>query len=165
MQKGGFMKLYGFYILKDDYFKIMNDKYIKSNKDGNRPFYYCIKEEKSSDTLYWMIPLSSKIEKYKLLIDKRVEFNKPVDGLHICKLPNGKESVFLIQDIIPVTDLYIEREYTLGNNHLFLYNEKEIEIINRKANRVIKLIKNGVRLTPTSPNVNKILNILINNTK
>ena len=36
----------GFYILKNDYFVDMADPYLKNNKDGNRPFYYCVKGEK-----------------------------------------------------------------------------------------------------------------------
>ena len=32
----------GFYVLKDQFFTDMNDPFLKNNKDGNRPFYYCI---------------------------------------------------------------------------------------------------------------------------
>lgn len=143
----------GFYILKDNFFDIMADPYLKNNKDGNRPFYYCVKSEKNGKDVYWMIPLSSKTEKYQRIIDKKTEERKPCDGIYITKLPNGLNSVFLIQDIFPVTDIYIERSYTLGGNPLVFPYEKEIAIIDKKARKVISLIKRGKQLTPTSPNV------------
>lgn len=31
----------GFYIIKDQFFEDMNDPYLKGNKSGNRPHYYC----------------------------------------------------------------------------------------------------------------------------
>jgi len=114
------MRLHGFYILKDEFFEEMSDPYLKNNKDGNRPFYYCVKENVGVKTIFWMIPLSSRVEKYKGIIASKIENKKPCDGLYVCKLPSGVESAFLIQDIFPITEEYIEREFTLGANHLIL---------------------------------------------
>ena len=30
---------HGFYIIKDEFFEIVNDKYLRHNKGGNRPHY------------------------------------------------------------------------------------------------------------------------------
>ncbi|MDY4640571.1 MAG: hypothetical protein SO412_02320 [Erysipelotrichaceae bacterium] len=38
------MKKTGFYVIKD-FFEKMEDPYLKSNKEGNRPHYYCFKED------------------------------------------------------------------------------------------------------------------------
>ncbi len=43
---------------KDKFFDDMSDPYLKGNKAGNRPHYYCF--EDSSTGIYWMIPLSSR---------------------------------------------------------------------------------------------------------
>ena len=150
----------GFYIIKDIFFEYVNDPYLKDNKDGNRPFYYCIEEEVDNKKLYWMIPLSSRIEKYRRIIETKETLNKPTDGLYICTLPNGKESVFLIQDMFPITEKYIQREYTLGGNHLVLVRENDINKILTKAKKVKNLIKRGIKLTPTSPDINHILDLL-----
>ena len=150
------MKLHGFYILKDEYFELANDPFLKNNKDGNRPFYYCFKDN-TQDELFWMIPLSSKIDKYRNIIRKRKENHKPNDGLYICKLPNDRESVFLIQDIFPIKEEHIEREYTLGGNHLVLPYETDINEIDKRARKVINLVKKGIKLTPTSPDINSII--------
>lgn len=150
------MVLYGFYVLKNSFFEDMNDPYLKNNKDGHRPFYYCFKEDNQDQTdtdIFWMIPLSSRIEKYQMIIDNRTAQNKPCDIIHITTLPTGKKSAFLIQDIFPITEKYIEREYTLGNTHLILPYESEIKTIEQKAKKILSLIKLGVQLTPTSPNV------------
>ena len=57
------MKKTGFYIIKDKFFVDMPDPYLKGNKAGNRPHYYCF--EDTNTGIYWMIPLSSRIDKYK----------------------------------------------------------------------------------------------------
>ena len=88
----------------------MNEPYLKGNKEANRPHYYCFKEEKTD--MFWMIPLSSRTAKYKKIMNKKLESGKPCDIIHIMKLDNGKESVFLIQDMFPITGEYIEREYS-----------------------------------------------------
>lgn len=36
------MKKTGFYIIKDKFFEDMPDPYLKGNKAGNRPHYYCV---------------------------------------------------------------------------------------------------------------------------
>lgn len=144
----------GFYFIKNDFFSIMQAPYLKENKNSKRPFYYCFKEDNSD--IYWMIPLSSRVDKYKKLIAKRKEQNKPCHGIHILTFPTGRESVFLIQDIFPVTEKYIDRAYTIGNIPLYLLDKNEIATINDKAKTVLRLSKKGIKLTPTSPDIWKI---------
>lgn len=149
----------GFYIIKDRFFKEMNDPYLKGNKEANRPHYYCFKEEKTG--LYWMIPLSSRIDKYKRIINKKTSKGRQCDILHIMKLDNGKESAFLIQDMFPITDEYIERTYTIANNHLTITSEHSAREIEKKAKKVMRMLKRGVKFTPTQPDINKIINKLL----
>ena len=149
----------GFYIIKDKFFKDMNDPYLKGNKEANRPHYYCFKEEETG--LYWMIPLSSRIDKYKKIMSKKIASGKPCDILHIMKLDNSKESVFLIQDMFPITEEYIERTYTIANNHLTVTSEHSALEIEKKAKKVMNMLKKGVKFTPTQPDINAIINKLI----
>ena len=145
----------GFYIIKDKFFEDMDDPYLKGNKEGNRPHYYCFKEETTG--LFWMIPMSSRIEKYKRIINKKKASGKPCDTLHIMKLDNNKESVFLIQDMFPITENYIEREYTIASNHLIVTSEHSAIEIEKKAKRVMNMLKKGIKFTPTQPDVNRII--------
>ena len=61
------MKKTGFYIIKDSFFEDMEEPYLNGNKEGNRPHYYCYEDKGTG--LYLMIPLSSKIDKYKKIVE------------------------------------------------------------------------------------------------
>ena len=145
----------GFYIIKDKFFDDMSDPYLKCNKAGNRPHYYCF--EDTSTGIYWMIPLSSKIDKYKHIMEKKEKAGKPCDIIHIVKLDDSRQSAFLIQDMFPITDEYIEREYTIAGNHLMLTSEHTAKEIEQKAKKVMGMLKRGVKFMPTQPNVIAIL--------
>ncbi|WP_300701233.1 hypothetical protein [uncultured Phocaeicola sp.] len=149
------MKKTGFYIIKDQFFEDMPDPYLKGNKAGNRPHYYCF--EDTSTGIYWMIPLSSRTDKYKRIMEKKEKARKPCDILHIVKLDDGRESAFLIQDMFPITEEYIEREYTIAGNHLMLTSEHTAKEIEQKARKVIGMLKRGIKFTPTQPDVMAIL--------
>ena len=82
---------------------------------------------------------------------------KPCDIIHIVKLDNSRQSAFLIQDMFPITDEYIEREYTIAGNHLMLTSEHTAKEIEQKAKKVMGMLKRGVKFTPTQPNVIAIL--------
>ena len=149
------MKKTGFYIIKDKFFEDMPDPYLKGNKAGNRPHYYCF--EDTNIGIYWMIPLSSRIDKYRRIIDKKEKAGKTCDILHIVKLDDSRESVFLIQDMFPITVEYIEREYTIAGNHLMLTSEHTATEIEQKARKVIGMLKRGIKFTPTQPDGMAIL--------
>ena len=149
------MKERGFYIIKDEFFKYINDPYLKGNKKENRPHYYCYKEDEND--FYWMIPLSSRVDKYKRIINEKLAKHNRCDTLHIVKLDDGNESVFLIQDIFPVTENFIEREYTINKINLCLTSDNASREIEKKAKRVVMLIKRGIKILPTQVNVIRII--------
>lgn len=154
-QRMGYMKKTGFYIIKDSFFDDMNEPYLKWNKKGNRPHYYCFEDAASG--LYWMIPLSSRIDKYKKIVENKKKAGKPCDIIHIVKLDDDRESAFLIQDMFPITESYVEREYTIAGNHLMLTSEHTVKEIEQKARKVMGMLKRGVKFTPTQPDVIKII--------
>ncbi len=127
---------------------------MKGNKEGNRPHYYCFEDSKTG--VYWIIPMSSRIEKYEKIIKFKEKQGKSCDILHIAKLDNGKKSVFLIQDMFPVVDKYVEREYTIAGNHLKITSEHLAMEIDKKARKVLTLLKKGVKFMPTQPDVMEI---------
>ena len=152
------MKKTGFYIIKDSFFDDMADPYLKGNKEGNRPHYYCYEDFVTG--LYWMIPLSSRIDKYKKIVENKKRAGKPCDIIHIVKLDDDRESAFLIQDMFPITEKYVEREYTIAGNHLMLTSEHTVKDVEQKARKVVAMLKRGVKFTPTQPDVISILNKL-----
>ena len=62
-----------------------------------------------------------------------------------------------IQDMFPISDEYIEREYTIAGNHLMLTSEHTAKEIEQKAKKVMGMLKRGVKFMPTQPNVIAIL--------
>ena len=149
------MKKTGFYVIRDKFFEDMPDPYLKQNKTGNRPHYYCFEDENTG--IYWMIPLSSRVDKYRRIVEKKEKAGKPCDIIHIVKLDDSRESAFLIQDMFPISEDYIEREYTIAGNHLMLTSEHTAREIERKAKKVIGMLKRGIKFTPTQPNALAIL--------
>ena len=61
-------------------------------RTGNRPHYYCF--EDSGTGIYWMIPLSSRIDKYRRIMEKKEKAGKPCDILHIVKLDDTRRVYF-----------------------------------------------------------------------
>ena len=62
-----------FYHIKDEYFSTVNDSTLMSNYENGRyrPHYFAVKDSVNPN-IYWMIPVSSRYEKYKGLHDKMV---------------------------------------------------------------------------------------------
>lgn len=104
-----------------------------------------------------MIPLSSRIDKYKKIVDNKKKAGKPCDIIHIVKLDDDRESAFLIQDMFPITEEYIEREYTIAGNHLMLTSEHTVKTIEQKARKVMGMLKRSVKFTPTQSDVMKMI--------
>lgn len=77
------------------------------------------------------------------------------------KLDDSRESVFLIQDMFPITEEYIEREYTIAGNHLMLTSEHTARTIEQKAKKVMAMLKRGIKFTPTQPDAAAILEKLV----
>lgn len=90
-------------------------------------------------------------------MERKEKEEKPCDIIHIVKLDDSRESAFLIQDMFPITEEYIEREYTIAGNHLMLTSEHSARTIEQKARKVMGMLKRGVKFTPTQPDVMAIL--------
>ena len=60
------------YHIKDEFFDKVQDKYLMSNKEsGNYRLHFYAIQDKKNQALYWMIPISSQVEKYKVIIEKK----------------------------------------------------------------------------------------------
>ena len=59
------------YHIKDEFFDVINDNNLMINHENgrSRPTYFTIKD----NDILWFIPLSSKVEKYKAIIDKKIK--------------------------------------------------------------------------------------------
>lgn len=136
------------YHIKDEFFDLVQDKYLMSNKEqGNyRPHYYAIQDKKNSE-LYWMIPISSQAEKYKGIIEKKRKrygkCNTTVIGLFA-----GKENAFLIQNAFPIIEKYFDHIHTIQEQPVTIHKKLD-KLLVENLNKVLAMYNRGIKLTFT----------------
>ena len=140
------IEISGLYIIDDQYFTdFPNDRYMW-NKGEARPHYYAIQD---SDGIYWMIPMSTKVEKYRA----KIEATEAAHGsgscfmFHISPI-HGQERAILICDMFPVSEKYILRPYTIGGVPYVVRNEAIRKAILTKAKRYLSMVKRGKIKSP-----------------
>lgn len=147
------------YFVSDDFFKKIQDPYLKINyEDTKRPHYFAFKDSKTE--LYWLVPCSSKIDKFECLILKKQEQHKPTDTIKIVKVFDHK-TVLLFQDMFPVIARYIDGRYMKGGQPVRIADPKLIQGLEKNAKKIINLLHRGVRFTPTQPDIIKIEKIML----
>jgi hypothetical protein len=147
------------YFIKDEFFEFVGDEYLKMNKKSTkRPHYYAFKD--SDTNLLWLIPCSSQIDKYKKIIQNKTSAGKKHNHIQIVKV-NGIEQVFLYQDMFPIIERYIENAYIKQNAFMEIKDPKKISAIESNAKKIIKLMRHGVKFTPTQPDIIRIEKIMI----
>jgi hypothetical protein len=108
-----------------------------------------------------MIPISSKVQKYRDLYESKIKKYGKCDTLAFGKVL-GVERAFLIQNMCPATAYYIGEQYMQKNVNLpvrvDIFFEEELV---RKARTVLRLHRNGVKLI--FPDILCIEKILLNN--
>ncbi|PBD10369.1 hypothetical protein B0S84_2897 [Caldicellulosiruptor bescii] len=124
-------QLHFFYIITIS-FRRFSRPYLKENKEENRPNYYCFESE--NDEIYWMIPVSSKIEKYKKIVEHYESHGRKCIKVFIIEIA-GREIALLIQDMFPVTEEYIVREFTIKNIPLKLLDTSQIKKLKKELKK------------------------------
>ena len=154
-----------FYFIKDTFFDVIEDKELMQNKENGskRPCYFCFRSKENNEII-WFIPVSTKVNKYKKIYNKKIEMQKKlgkklsVDTIVFGYVSNTY-STFLIQNMFPVTEKYIESQYIKNNVAIRLSNKLQKEII-YKANKVLGLYKHGMK-NIIFPDIDKILKQLL----
>ena len=77
-----------------------------------RPTYFCFRDKMNTEIL-WFVPMSTKYEKYlKINEDIKQKINREPNNFVFARNVGGKKAVFLIQNMFPTLEKYIDREYT-----------------------------------------------------
>lgn len=126
----------GLYILSDSYFAKYNTGRMMDNKLENRPHFFSLRVGE----VLWMIPISSKVDKYRTAIARDEAAGKKALFYHIGVIA-GREAAFLIGDMIPVTEKYIVRPYTICGNPYVVANSNLVRQLATKAKRYLKLVE------------------------
>ena len=150
-----------FYYISDEYYEKFYDCNLMGNRDADengkhgRPCYYCFEY----DTYYWMIPISSQIQKYTDLYEEKItRYNGNYDGIRFGYV-NGELRAFLIQNLCPVSSKYITSEYRVDRGTVpVTIDEKLSRELNGIVRKVLRFRKKGIQLTLTKLDI--ILNEL-----
>ena len=97
------------YHIKDEFFDRVNDKGLMINHENGkaRPTYFTIKDK----DILWFIPLSSKINKYKPIVEQKNKKYGSCKSIMISEIVH-KPSVILIQNAFPTLEKYIDHPHT-----------------------------------------------------
>jgi len=148
-----------FYFIKNSFYESLPDCNLMANKGndiekGGRPCHYCFKDEE----YYWMIPISSKTEKFHNIYNNKIAKRGYCDGIRF-GFVNGKERAFLIQNCFPVTKQYIDEEYRINRNTVAVtISNKLSNELDGLIRKVIRLHKKGINIPLTD--LNKIIEFL-----
>lgn len=150
-----------FYFIKDEFFELVKDKELCTNKEnGNkRPCFYCFNDKKYQN-LIWFIPISSKLEKYIKIYNKKMKRTGIVDTI-VFGYVEGEKRAFLIQNMFPTTEKYIIQKYIKQNRDVVV-NEKLDKEIQVKANKILNLVEKGYNKI-VFPDIIAIKNKLLEN--
>ena len=134
-----------FYFIKDDFFDIFKCYKLMQNKEnGNkRPCYFCFNDP-DDEKIIWFVPISSKVEKYKVIYENKKKVRKKVYNFVFGKVL-GKDKAFLIQNIFPTTKQYIESKYQNKMQDVEITETLKRKIIQTSMD-VIKLAKKGINI-------------------
>ena len=120
----------GIYHIKDEFFDKINDNGLMINHENGhaRPTYFTIKDR----DILWFIPLSSKISKYKPIIDRKIKKYGQCKSIMICEVA-GKENVVLLQNAFPTLEKYID--------HAHVVNGKPVKVVENLKEEILMNFK------------------------
>ena len=130
---------YGLCIVSDQYFTDFPNIRHMSNKHESRPYYLALRK---SDGIIWLVPLSSQVEKYQAKIEADEKKYGECIFYYITRV-KGKDSAFLIGNIIPVREEYIKKPFTMNGVPFVIQDKKDIKMINKKVNRYLTMVRYG----------------------
>lgn len=70
--------------------------------------------------IFWMIPISSKVEKYKRFIASKIKRNGKCSTI-VIGIFAGEENAFLIQNAFPVKAVYLDHVHTIQGNPITVH--------------------------------------------
>lgn len=155
------------YFVKDEFYikfkgcGLLENKEMVNGKPHNRPCCYLFQYDDSK--IYWMIPLSSKVDKYEKEYQHSLNKYKICDNISFGYVL-GQKKAFLPQNLFPVTENYIENIYLNPDTHQPVLLDKKLMVeLNAKARKKIRY--NKMEKAFGLSNINKIYQELLREQK
>ena len=137
-----------FYFISEQFFADFPDEFLMTNHDNingaphDRPYLYAFRDKATG--LYWAIPFSSQVGKFKALYKSKVKRFGKCDTIEFAEVL-GFHKAFLIQNMCPISDRYIKSEYLRGTRPVNISRDDAFRITS-KAKRVLALHRRGTKL-------------------
>lgn len=130
------------YHIKDEFFDKINDKGLMINHENGRarPTYFTIKDK----DILWFIPLSSRVSKYKPIIERKIKKYGKCKTIMIGEIAN-KKTVILLQNAFPTLEKYIDHVHTINGAPVRVADNLKDEIL-ENFNSLLALKKQGTNL-------------------
>ena len=130
------------YHIKDEYYNKINDKHLMQNHERGkkRPTYFTIKDGK----ILWFIPVSSKVDKYKKIVNNKIKKYGFCNTILIEKIFE-EESAILIQNTFPTLEKYIDHVH-IKDGKPARVPEKLEKIIYKDFKEVMELHNRGIKV-------------------
>ena len=141
------------YFMKDEFLDTYGEKYNlmdnKEKKGTKRPTYFCFRDNKETQLL-WFVPMSKQYEKYrKIYEEKKENIRKEPNNFVFFNNVAGRNGVFLIQNMFPTIERYIQEEYCRKGKRVKVAIPLQKEIL-EKARNTIALANKGIVATYTN---------------
>ena len=140
------------YHIKDEYFDVVNDDSLMQNHERGkkRPTYFTIKDK----NILWFIPMSSKVDKYEKIIEKKIERYGFCNTIIIRKMADMDVAI-LLQNAFPTLEKYIDHIHTVDGVPLNVPTDLQNEIKGLFKNKLVIIpgfiTKVGYFLTKITP--------------
>lgn len=147
------------YFLSDQYYQDFPDNKLMQNKDvvngvpHNRPCFFAFEDSKISD-IYWIVPISSKYEKYKRIEQDKIKKYGCCNTIRFGTVL-GRNTAFLIQNMCPATGKYLTA-YIDKNNRPVKIDGRVASDVEKNARNALAMAKRGAKVI--FPDVFKIYN-------
>ncbi len=139
-----------FYFIDDQYYIDYPDSYLMQNKETihgiahGRPCFFAFQDKKTG--LYWMIPISSQVDKFTDVYNKKIARSGKCDTIVFGEVL-GHKKAFLIQNMCPVTDAYVSDMYVDSRTSVPVALEYNLEKeLIKKAKQILALRRKGAKL-------------------
>ena len=130
------------YHIKDEFFEKIKDKGLMINHENghSRPSYLAIKD----NNILWFIPLSTKVDKYKNIIDQKTKKYGSCKTILIKKI-GDIASVILIQNAFPTCEKYVKNIHKRDGKAVKISDAVKREILD-DLKYILSLKESGLNL-------------------
>jgi len=130
------------YHIKDEFFDVVDDDNLMTNHERGkkRPTYFTIKDK----DILWFIPLSSKVDKYQKIVDKKTKKFGTCITILISDIMERKHAI-LLQNAFPTLEKYIDHVHTVNGIPVRVSDTLKQEILTNFKS-MIRMKERGINL-------------------